>query len=160
MRVIVFPDKQANQPKSSKECQMVNKHCPEKEAQEIGSTLVLLELHGCNNLIKNPRTLKKRIRELVEEKMVIRKTGQDQWEHGAISFILFLAESHVYVETWPENNYIKVHVHICNYTRNNRSKAEKLAADIAKLAGATGVEAWSIQGGPISPLKVLSEKPF
>jgi S-adenosylmethionine decarboxylase len=44
-----------------------------------------------------------------------------------ISVVLLLAESHVALHLWPEQQQVTVDIHICDYAQNNRPKAENLA---------------------------------
>ena len=40
--------------------------------------------------------------------------------------VVVLAESHLSIHTWPEAGYVTLDVYVCNYSTNNRPKAEKL----------------------------------
>ena len=44
-----------------------------------------------------------------------------------------VAESHLSIHTWPESGYVTLDVYVCNYTANNRPKAQKLF-DAIKVA--------------------------
>lgn len=45
--------------------------------------------------------------------------------HGVTGTVL-LAESHLAIHTWPEHGFVTVDVYVCNYTKNNTDKAERL----------------------------------
>ena len=49
--------------------------------------------------------------------------------HG-VSGVLLLLESHLSIHTWPEAGYVTLDVYVCNYTENNRPKAQKLFDDL------------------------------
>lgn len=47
-------------------------------------------------------------------------------EGGGVTGVVVLAESHLSIHTWPESGYVTLDVYVCNYTENNRPKAQKL----------------------------------
>ncbi|GAB1387807.1 adenosylmethionine decarboxylase [Melaminivora sp.] len=47
-------------------------------------------------------------------------------EGGGVTGAVVLAESHLAIHTWPEAGYVTLDVYVCNYTENNRPKAQKL----------------------------------
>ncbi|QEA11832.1 adenosylmethionine decarboxylase [Comamonas flocculans] len=47
-------------------------------------------------------------------------------EDGGVTGVVVLAESHLSIHTWPESGYVTLDVYVCNYTENNRPKAQKL----------------------------------
>ncbi|MCD6662663.1 MAG: adenosylmethionine decarboxylase [Comamonas sp.] len=47
-------------------------------------------------------------------------------ENGGVTGVIVLAESHLSIHTWPESGYVTLDVYVCNYTENNRPKAQKL----------------------------------
>ncbi|MDR2188679.1 MAG: adenosylmethionine decarboxylase [Azonexus sp.] len=51
-------------------------------------------------------------------------------EGGGVTGVVVLAESHLSIHTWPESGYVTLDVYVCNYTSNNRPKAQKLFDDI------------------------------
>ena len=44
--------------------------------------------------------------------------------------VVVLAESHLSIHTWPESGYVTLDVYVCNYSTNNRPKAQKLFEDL------------------------------
>lgn len=54
-------------------------------------------------------------------------------EHGGVTGTVVLAESHLAVHTWPEKRYVTLDVYVCNYTSNNRSKAQWLFNSVVEL---------------------------
>ena len=80
---------------------------------------------------------------------------------GGITATVLLAESHLCIHTWPEAAYVTLDVYVCNYSSDNRHKAEQLfhtlqqafAARDASLhrvpeerAGGIGVRVFGHQG--------------
>ena len=51
-------------------------------------------------------------------------------EDGGVTGVVVLAESHLSIHTWPESGYVTLDVYVCNYTENNRPKAQKLFDDL------------------------------
>jgi S-adenosylmethionine decarboxylase len=51
-------------------------------------------------------------------------------EGGGVTGMVVLMESHMSVHTWPENGFVTVDVYVCNYSTNNRPKAQKLFDDL------------------------------
>jgi S-adenosylmethionine decarboxylase len=51
-------------------------------------------------------------------------------EGGGVTGMVVLMESHMSVHTWPEHGFVTVDVYVCNYSTNNRPKAQKLFDDL------------------------------
>ena len=51
-------------------------------------------------------------------------------EGAGVTGVVVLAESHLSIHTWPEAGYVTLDVYVCNYSTNNRPKAQKLFDDI------------------------------
>ena len=51
-------------------------------------------------------------------------------EGCGVTGTVVLAESHLSIHTWPESGYVTLDVYVCNYTSNNRPKAQKLFDDL------------------------------
>lgn len=49
---------------------------------------------------------------------------------GGVTGMVVLMESHMSVHTWPESGFVTVDVYVCNYSTNNRQKAQKLFDDL------------------------------
>lgn len=58
-------------------------------------------------------------------------------EGGGVTGVVVLAESHLSVHTWPENGFATLDVYVCNYSGDNRAKAEQLFAGLCSLFNAT-----------------------
>lgn len=51
-------------------------------------------------------------------------------EDGGVTGMVVLAESHLSLHTWPESGYVTLDVYVCNYTTDNRAKAQQLFDDL------------------------------
>ena len=51
-------------------------------------------------------------------------------EGGGVTGVVVLAESHLSIHTGPESGYVTLDVYVCNYSANNRPKAEQLFAEL------------------------------
>ncbi|MCB1984125.1 MAG: polyamine aminopropyltransferase [Burkholderiales bacterium] len=49
-----------------------------------------------------------------------------QFDDSGFTGTVVLAESHVAIHTWPENNGLTLDVYVCNYSADNSTKAHKL----------------------------------
>lgn len=49
---------------------------------------------------------------------------------GGVTGAVLLAESHLALHTWPESASVALDVYVCNFTRDNSAKAERLMRDI------------------------------
>jgi len=47
-------------------------------------------------------------------------------EGGGVTGVVVLAESHLSIHTWPESGYVTLDVYVCNYSSDNRPKAQQL----------------------------------
>lgn len=57
---------------------------------------------------------------------------------GGLTGVLLLAESHLAIHTWPERAGVTLDIYVCNFGRDNTSRAEALlAALLARFAPAT-----------------------
>lgn len=54
---------------------------------------------------------------------------------GGVTGVLLLAESHLAVHTWPERQGATLDVYVCNYGRDNSSRAEDLMAALLPAFG-------------------------
>ena len=54
---------------------------------------------------------------------------------GGVTGTLLLAESHLAVHTWPELGHVTLDVYVCNYSADNRAKAQALFDGIVAAFG-------------------------
>lgn len=61
-----------------------------------------------------------------------------------VSAVVILKESHIAVHIWPELQFATVDIHVCDFTQDNRGKADKLASLIGtRIASDASLENWS-----------------
>ncbi|HSF49041.1 MAG TPA: adenosylmethionine decarboxylase [Burkholderiales bacterium] len=53
-------------------------------------------------------------------------------EEGGVTGVVVLAESHLSIHTWPERLYVTIDVYVCNYTSDNKAKAQALFDRLVK----------------------------
>lgn len=58
---------------------------------------------------------------------------------GGVTGAVVLAESHLAIHSWPEKNYVTLDVYVCNYSQDNRSKAQKLFDTVVAVFAPTTV---------------------
>ena len=54
--------------------------------------------------------------------------GEGEGVTGAV----VLAESHLALHTWPEDNYVTLDVYVCSYSSDNSAKAERLFEQVVQ----------------------------
>ncbi len=87
--------------------------------------------------------------------MTQRKSLLDPWETkltGPASFFHSLEESHVRIETWPEDMHVQGEVQLCNYSRNNTEATWRLAWFIIDTLNPARGQILPITRGPNAPL--------
>lgn len=68
-----------------------------------------------------------------------------QFDGGnGITGVILLAESHLAIHTWPEQNYVTLDVFVCNLHCNNSEKAHQLFHQIIAPFGAIKVNEYDI----------------
>ncbi len=60
-------------------------------------------------------------------------------EPGGVTGAVLLAESHLTVHTWPEHGVVTVDAFVCNVSRDNSTRAERLLEQVAAHFGAQRV---------------------
>jgi S-adenosylmethionine decarboxylase len=66
---------------------------------------------------------------------------------GGVTGVVVLAESHLSVHTWPECSYVTLDVYVCNYSADNRAKAQTLFDGIVAAFGPQQQTAHCIERG-------------
>ena len=77
---------------------------------------VVADLYGCDEkLLDNPEELLKICQKGAEDvgATVLNKLVH-HYEPQGVSIILILAESHIYLATWPEYGFVTVNIFLCN----------------------------------------------
>ncbi len=83
--------------------------------------------------------------------MTLRKSFVDAWkseQEGPASLFFSLEESHVRIETWPEEKHIQGEVQLCNYSKDNAGAARELAERIIKALNPAITQIFFINRGP------------
>jgi spermidine synthase len=52
---------------------------------------------------------------------------------GGVTGTVLLAESHLAIHTWPELSAVTLDVYVCNFSTDNRSKAQQLLEGVISL---------------------------
>ena len=73
-------------------------------------------------------------------------------EHGpgGVTATVLLAESHLCVHTWPEQQAVTLDVYVCNFGGDHSAKAQALLADLQTLFDPTHAELNSLARGAIA----------
>ena len=147
------------------------------EIEGVGSTIVLIECHGCDPKIAgSPLKLHVVMRGLiVYAGLTVRDESLDVWESpksGPATSYHTLSESHVRAftiqasqsfvrsESWTEPQhefYVGADFQVCNYSQDNRDVPKRMALKLAELLGAREYQYMVIQRGPGMPLRVITE---
>lgn len=70
---------------------------------------------------------------------------------GGVTATVLLAESHLCVHTWPEQQGATLDVYVCNLGADHSAKAQALLAALLKLFDAASVQQQALQRGGVSP---------
>ena len=106
---------------------------------------LLLELKGCNKeVLSDPSTLKEALLTAASEAgaTVLEKSFHQFHPHG-VSGVVVIAESHLFIHTWPECGYAAVDIFTCG----NSVQPEKAAQKIIRELGAKSHSILEIQRG-------------
>ncbi|GAB3356349.1 MULTISPECIES: adenosylmethionine decarboxylase [Giesbergeria] len=68
-------------------------------------------------------------------------------EQGGVTGVVVLAESHLCIHTWPEAAYVTLDVYVCNYSSDNRHKAEQLFGTLQRAFQAGDARLHRIERG-------------
>lgn len=87
-----------------------------------------------------------------ESGMTLRKSFVDEWkksvQEGPASLFYSLEESHVRIETWPEEGHVQGEVQLCNFSKNNEEAAQQLAERIITALNPAVAQILYIGRGP------------
>ncbi len=62
-----------------------------------------------------------------------RQAVHHPWGNGSYGGVIFLEDSFILLETWPDKKYLKAIVDLCNFRRQNAERAHSIALDILRL---------------------------
>ncbi len=65
-------------------------------------------------------------------------------DDGGVTGMVVLAESHLSLHTWPEDGYVTLDVYVCNYSTDNRGKAQRLFNGLVETFQPDAPRVWSI----------------
>jgi S-adenosylmethionine decarboxylase proenzyme len=98
---------------------------------------IIGDLFNCdfNSLTKDQTELKKTISSCILKNGLKELGSFYHFFDSNVSFtaVISLAESHISVHTWPEDEYVSLDVYVCNHTIDNSQNAEQLFTDLVKL---------------------------
>ncbi|MEN9419544.1 MAG: hypothetical protein RI988_3164 [Pseudomonadota bacterium] len=102
------------------------------------------DLQGCtpgNPLLRDPQALRAVCLHAVGEAglQAVGELFHRFPEPGGVTGTVLLAESHLAVHTWPEHGVVTVDAFVCNLSRDNSARAERLVDQLVAHFGATGV---------------------
>jgi len=66
---------------------------------------------------------------------------------GGVTATVLLAESHLCVHTWPEQNAVTLDVYVCNFGGDHSAKAHRLMASLQAVFSATSVSTQALDRG-------------
>lgn len=72
--------------------------------------------------------------------------GQGE-QSGGITGVLLLAESHLAIHTWPEQQAVTLDVYVCNFGADNSARAQQVMAALIAQFCAQQVKQHSLQRG-------------
>ena len=115
---------------------------------EIAALHLMGNLHGCaaRALLEDADTLRKHCIALVLVSG-LSTVGEYFYQFnvgGGITGAVILAESHLTVHTWPEDDYVTLDVFVCNMQCDNRTKAQQLFDALVTSFQSTGPRLYSI----------------
>ena len=68
---------------------------------------------------------------------------------GGVTATVLLAESHLCVHTWPEQNAVTLDVYVCNFGADHSVKAQALMDALLALFGPAEVQRHALQRGAV-----------
>lgn len=61
---------------------------------------------------------------------------------GGLTLVWVLAESHLVIHHWPEEGYVTIDLHVCDYKSSNALKARRLVEKLEGLCFSSGSARW------------------
>ncbi|MHB1112358.1 MAG: adenosylmethionine decarboxylase [Acidovorax defluvii] len=71
---------------------------------------------------------------------------------GGVTATVLLAESHLCVHTWPEQNAVTLDVYVCNFGADHSVKAQALMDALLALFDPAEVQRHALQRGAVGPV--------
>lgn len=66
---------------------------------------------------------------------------------GGVTGVVVLAESHLCLHTWPESGFVTLDVYVCNYSGDNRARAEQLFSGLCEMFNAKSKQVRRVERG-------------
>ncbi len=114
--------------------------------EKIVGVHLLVELYGCDpSLIADAEVFKEKIEKIAKEaELTVLKSYHHQFHPYGVTSLMLLAESHLFVHTWPEYNYIAADIFTCGDERKAYKALELMikefkAKDIKKIEIKRGI---------------------
>ncbi len=115
-------------------------------------THILLDLHGCKfDDVPDESALRDFMALLAA---AVGRHGLEmlgEYSHffqpNGFTAAIVLAESHIAVHTWPEQEYVSADIFVCNYSKDNTKAAEALADEMISIFKAERVKRQQIKRG-------------
>ena len=125
-----------------------------KEFQEFGKHY-LVEFVGCDpKKLKTVKVIKAVFLEAARLSGATMLGSQfHQFKPQGMSAMIFIAESHFSIHTWPERDGATLDVYVCNFTADNTSKAEEVYDVLLKALKPADVMVERVMRGRDLPLK-------
>ncbi len=73
------------------------------------------------------------------------------FEPGGATGVILLAESHLAIHTWPEVRGVTLDAYVCNFSADNRHRAERLVASLLTAFAPATHELRQVDRGRIAP---------
>lgn len=128
----------------------------QQKPTNCGSLNILFDLYldaesNCG-VAFSPHALDSLLKKTIAEIGMVRRTGMlDVWKtkySGPASSFHSLEESHVRVETWPEDRHVQGEVQLCNFSRDNREATMQYARLIIERLKPASAHLLCIPRGP------------
>ncbi len=104
------------------------------------------------SLVLNPKVFFGALKKAVPESgMTLREGFLDVWENptsGPMSAFISIAESHIRVETWPDELHVNGEVQLCHYSRDNSKSAVGILERIQEMINPGSGQILRISRGP------------
>ena len=102
------------------------------------------DLHGCTPdclALRDPQALREVCLQVVREAGLqpVGELFHRFPEPGGVTGTVLLAESHLAVHTWPEHGVVTVDAFVCNLSRDNSARTERLVDRLVAHFGAARV---------------------
>ncbi len=65
---------------------------------------------------------------IAQADLTVHATTTATFTPQGVSAVVILAESHVAIHIWPEEQQASIDIHVCDYNRDNYPRAQQLAA--------------------------------